>query len=640
MSFLHVPRLRGFLLPGLFVVILSMNANAETTTRHGLFFAPSEVPALRERMDREPFATRWAEMRQRAEALWNEPPARGARYQLGNMGSSAFAYVITGDSRHADRAVREARAAIAQGRWIAPRHVSFNRGADLTTAELSLGLALVYDWCHEAMDTQSREVIRTALLEEGLRRYAISVDGNPREWWFEHAINNWRGVCHGGMGVAALALYDESPEARRLAEVARVQVPRIFEQVVAIDGGGHEGVGYHHYGITYATSALMALKHRFEDGSQAAALELMRERLAGYWDIYMQGPDLRYANIGRMGGDWGEGLWSRTGRGGPHAELCALFESVVSGGDDLLRWGADNGSSRFYWPGASPFWFLWRRDDGRSAIGAPRPELQPAVLFRGAGHAVLQSPRLWLAFSGGRTHNRRDLGAFVLTVDGERLIHIPDSNQATETRDQSTVLIDGRGQIRDTTEARYLRFGSGEDFHYLALDLARTYEAPAPQRFVRHLLMIRGDYLVLVDDLAASRPTRFEARIQTSRRQLEIEGNRGRIQGDHAGLHVLTAGSTGIGLTHGRSVLDYLAAAPAEPQTEVVLITVLYPIDGDKPPPAVAWTPEGELRVGEDRFSFAREDGAWSLRSVNGASAEDLPTGADRSLLPLRPGET
>lgn len=605
--------------------------------RPHLFISSDDLPSLRERVTSEPFAVRWRVFLEEAEDLLNRSPARSSRPNLGNMGTLAFAYLVTEDHRFAERAFFEAEAAIDRGVWISPRHVRFNRGADLVGSEISLGIALVYDWCHGALSEEQRAALRDALLNESLRRYAISVDGDPREWWFEHEINNWRGVCHGGMGVAALALYHESEEARRLARINREQIPRIYEQVVREDGGGHEGVGYHHYGIAYATYALMAGDRFFDDGATGRTLQLMVDKLAGYWDFYMQGPDLLYANIGRMGGDWEEGLWANdlVTSGGPNAALCALFDRATPGGDRILRWGADNGSCRFYWPGASPFWFLWRRPEAPSLLREPKPERQPAVLFRGAGHAIFQEKDLWLAFSGGRTHNRRDLGAFVLVVGEERFVHIPQSNKVTATAEQSALLVNGNGQQRDA-RGRFLRFGSDERFHYLAVDLSHVSEDPTLVRHIRHLIMVDGRLVVIVDDVAANEPAAWEARIQTEKPGLSATGNHGRISGQSADLHVLAAVADGdLSIEPGSSVLQYLAIQPESRTQEALIATALVTTDPGGKAPALTLD-HGVLKVGTDVLRFESASSGWRLVEVNGVDATGIPTGEERSLVPVR----
>lgn len=624
-------------IPLLAIATVSASPSVILNQHPRLFFTADDIPALRERVQKEAFATRWSQFMARADQLIQESPAGNSRHNLGNMGTLAFAYIITENPAYAKRAIAEALAGIERGVWISPNHIRFNEGADLVGAELTLGLALVYDWCHHAMSETERGIIRTAILEKGLGRYKISVT-DPKEWWFEHPINNWRGVCHGGMAVAALALYHESDLAKELADIARVQIPRVFEDTVLIDGGGHEGVGYYNYGITYAITGLMAQKQFYQGEDQQQVLESLKEKLAGYWSAYMHGPDQRYANIGRMVGTWGQGLWSMTRtNGGPASDTAALYESLVAGGDEMLLWTADNGSDRFYWPGASPFWFLWRREDAPSLDGAPKPNQQAAVLFRGAGHAIFQSDDLWLAFSGGRIHNRKDLGAFVLVYGKERLVHLPNSNEDTATGDQSTVLVNGVGQIKDYETDGYKAFGSGENFHYLAVDFSNAYETDILERFVRHLLMVNGKYIVILDDLAASEPSEFEARIQTEIEKVSSRPEAALIQGSTATLHVIAKSEAELDVQRGDSVIRYLSIKPKERTKATTLVSVLYPDMIASRAPIVHWSEDGVLRVNDDIIQFHRDTvGYWHLHSVNGEGTDGITDGRERSLIPLR----
>lgn len=614
---------------------------AEPLTRHPyLFFSAEDVPALRERVQQPPFLQRWARLLEVADGLLETRPARRQRMNVGNAGLLAFAYVITEDPGYARRAIEEALHVASVGRWTTAYR--WNRGADLTSSERSLAVALVYDWCHDAMTDTERRTLRGALLHKGIEPYLKSLESQAPDWWVHHAVNNWRGVCHGAAGVAALAVYHESSRAREAARASYEHVPALLRQVILQDGDGHEGVGYYNYGVVYATYAAAA-QQRFFGGHDALFAELARERLAGYWDVYMQGPDLYYANISRMGGKWQSGLWSRTthSEGGPHSALAAFYESHVPGGDELLRWAADNAGQRFYWRGASPFFFLWR-SERPSRFQQPRPPLQPAVLFRGAGHAIFQSERLWLAYSGGRVHTRQDLGAFVLVAGHERLIHIPPDTGQNAAGLQSTVLVNGRGQ-NPGAQARYTCFGSGSQFHYLASDLSNAYRGTPLRRFVRHVVMVGGRYVVLLDDLAAAEPTRFEARLQSIHDVSVVESG-GVVLGRRHTLHVLSPGFDSVAFETGRSrrpAQNHLRLRPPQPVARLAMVTVLYPTSSGAAPPQVDITPDGTLRITHtdgtvDELDFHRAAEGWRLVTVNGEDVQGLSSPEQRSIEPFR----
>ncbi len=433
------------------LLLCSASASAQPARQHPyLYFTARDLPALKARLQQEPFATRWQRLLEHAEScLHRSPPSPdrvmgNSRNSLGVAGTCAFAYALTGDARHGARAKAELAALLQAPTW--HTGYSWNHGADLSTAELCAAFALVWDWCYDTFTPAERDTVRSAALRLGVTPYLQSVE-QYHDWWAANPVTNWRGVCNGGCGLAALALYDESPDARRAADLAWDGLQDFMRKDVLADGGGHEGVMYWTYGVEFSNYFLTAAAHvRGDDGG---IFETYTQKLAGYWPIYMQGPDGRFANFNDMNEDTSAGLYSRNPRdneGGPNAPLCALFESHVPGGDPLLLWAADNGGANFYWEGASPFWFIWRRD---CPPAGPEPTLQDAVLFRGAGHAILSSPALWFDFNGGWTsgasHSNNDLGTFVLVAGGERFVNDPGYG-ITETGDHSSILVNGAGQ--------------------------------------------------------------------------------------------------------------------------------------------------------------------------------------------------
>ncbi len=110
-----------------------------------------------------------------------------SRRALGTVIHLGFMHRMTGDARYRDRAVREMQAAAEMPDWN-PSHF-------LDTAEMTLALAIGYDWLHGALTAEERALIRTALEEKGLAPYLGS---KSRPGW-ERGGNNWNQVCHAGM---------------------------------------------------------------------------------------------------------------------------------------------------------------------------------------------------------------------------------------------------------------------------------------------------------------------------------------------------------------------------------------------------------------------------------------------------------
>ncbi|MBD3241140.1 MAG: DUF4962 domain-containing protein [Chitinivibrionales bacterium] len=600
-----------------------------------LFFTASRAEQLRARVNQAPFDTRWTSLRAAAERHLSEAPSGydDTRWALGIAGNSAFAYVITGDERYAQRAIAEGLALLDAPAW----HTGYtwNHGADLQTAEASVACALVYDWCYDVLSATERQQFREGVLSKSTEVYLRSVN-TYSDWWVNNRVTNWSGVCHGGCGLAALAFYDEDPRFAEAADTAFACVVDFIDSAVLEDGGGHEGVMYNRYGVSFATYLHAAASHVF--GDDRGVRQRLNDEMAGYWYHHLFGPDERYANFNDMGENTCQGVYGydhRRWEGGPPAALCALWESYLPEGDSLLLWGADYGGSPFYFSGVSPFLLIWRRSGPKAPYDMPG--LNGAVLFWGAGQAVFREPDLWTAFNGGWTSNKShyncDLGTFVLVYKGERLVNDPGYGFA-ETAHHSTILVNGAGQPRNVA-ASYQAFGSGDSFHYLASDLSSCY--PGLTRFVRHLLMVRGEYLVLLDDLAADTVSRYEWRLQT-RGAISTADTSAMVAGDARRLHVAALAPADAQVSSDTAEIGFVRVMPETARTEETIVTVLYPTGVLDSPPATAWNQSGTVTVGGDVITFSGGPGTWRLATVAGEPATDIDRQHERTLPSMRGG--
>ncbi len=609
-----------------------------------LYLSADELPALKEKFEQPPFAERWERLTARADRFLETPVVshdrvrRRALQPTAVVSTCGLAWLFTGQEGYAERAVREAMGYAAAHQWHTVH--SWNKGAELPTAHACFNTALAYDWCYDHLSPAQRRRLEEAILEKGLKLYLRSVEEH-RDWWVENKVSNWCGVMNGGCGVAGLALYGVYPEARYAFDHAWPRAQEFLDELILADGAGHEGVMYWRYGLRYSSLLITAARRLL--GDDRGLYERITGRLPGYWDVYMHGPDQLYANFNALPEGTFEGLYAEDpSGGGPSGALNALLESKVPGGDALLLWAADHGSG-----GASPFWFLWRRP---APPAGPKPELQDAVLFRGAGHSVWQSPDLWFAYNGGwvsdSSHNNRDLGTFVLVAGGERFVNDLGKG-AGATSDHSTVTINRSGQF-EGARARYRCYGSGDGFHYLASDMTDCYLVELG-RFLRHAVMVEGEYLVLLDDLATPEPAEFTWRMHS--KLPATAGNDGRsvrVTGEETDLHLLCASPTAaevkvreqeIRTNHGPVPVHTTTIRPPL-AAEATIVAVLYPTSSGGGVPEATFSNEGRLLIEsaerEDEIRFSRSEDGWELQSVNGNDAEQIGTGAERTLRPFR----
>ena len=130
-----------------------------------------------------------------------------SREALGRIMHLGFAFRLTGEKRYAARAMAEMKAMAAMPDWN-PSHF-------LDTAEMTLAIAVGYDWLYEQLSPELRQASREAIETKGLSPYLKPGARLGRE----HGRNNWNQVCHAGMVAGALALLEDNPD--RAAEVVR-----------------------------------------------------------------------------------------------------------------------------------------------------------------------------------------------------------------------------------------------------------------------------------------------------------------------------------------------------------------------------------------------------------------------------------
>ncbi|MDD4227061.1 MAG: heparinase II/III family protein [Mariniphaga sp.] len=635
-----------------------------------LFFSRDDLPEIRSRMTHEPFLTRWEVFLRNADGVVKTPARRydaenrnpgRARKHLENAGKTSFAYIITGDEKYSRRAIEEAMAIIDgflpeeddEMVWYNPSSRGWNKGADLNTAEVCYGLAMVYDWCYDVLSEQEKEQIVQALLEKGIYHFLHSIEGDRPDFWVGNPVSNWAGVVNGGVGLGALAIYGESETARKAVKYAHQYTLEFLDHVFLEDGGGHEGIMYARYGELFSLYYMMAHQRLF--GVEKELMESFTEKLAGYWDIYLQGPDLKYANFNNMAENTFEGLWGieKKMQGGPNSDINALMEILVPGGDPLLLWAADNGAPRFYWNGASPWYFLWRRPDAKAVQPIEKPDLQNAVLFRGAGHAIFQSDKIWLAYNAGwisnKSHNNRDLGSFVLVTGEERMVNDPGYGDG-HALNHSTIIVNNEDQILGKG-AKFLSLGSGKSFHYLASDLTEAYNQETVQKIIRHMILMKDDYIIVMDEIEVKNSAAFEWRLQT-RHPVEItRHNHTLIHGENNDL-ILVDGADSVQTKviswEGKNgPMNAISKKTVDGNESSLLVTLLVPAGKDVALtggyPAASFQ-QGELivqldRNNSDRLSFIKTSSHWELKRVNDEHDLNLSDGSERSVQPMRSDE-
>lgn len=167
-----------------------------------------------------------------------------SRNTLHRVSVLAMAFRLTGNRAYLDRCAQEMLAAA--------RFTDWNPSHFLDVAEMTLALAVGYDWLYSELDEATRKTVAEAILEKGLRT-SLKHTG-----WVK-ASNNWGQVCHAGMLAGALALWDQQePLAAEIVHRAIVSLPRSMH-AFAPKGCYPEGPGYWSYGTDFNVLAIALL---------------------------------------------------------------------------------------------------------------------------------------------------------------------------------------------------------------------------------------------------------------------------------------------------------------------------------------------------------------------------------------------
>lgn len=173
------------------------------------------------------------------------------RDALSHISMLAMSYRLYGDRRYFDKCVAELRAVCDFTDWN-PKHF-------LDVSEMSLAVAIGYDWLYHDLSEQDREYFAASLKRLGFDEFVRDAAKTKR--CRQRAGNNWGQVCNCGAIAAALALWErEGDEARKLLKGAVQRLPFPM-RVYAPNGCYPEGPGYWSYGTSFNVVAISLLEY-------------------------------------------------------------------------------------------------------------------------------------------------------------------------------------------------------------------------------------------------------------------------------------------------------------------------------------------------------------------------------------------
>ncbi len=169
-----------------------------------------------------------------------------SRESLKRVFALSYAWRMTGNPAYAERAEREMLACCSFEDWN-PSHF-------LDVAEMSLSMAIGYDWLYDVLSLQTIEKIRDAVFEKAF----VPVETSSQPWY--GYSSNWNSVCNAGLTAAAVAFYEDAP--KRCSSIVSRAIesnPKVMASY-APDGGYPEGYMYWAYGTAFEILLIDALE--------------------------------------------------------------------------------------------------------------------------------------------------------------------------------------------------------------------------------------------------------------------------------------------------------------------------------------------------------------------------------------------
>ena len=588
-----------------------------------LFFTDSDLKPLRKRAKSQHLVRYYKAALSQAKRALKTPVVKQNAYWrsreiLNIIIPCAFIYNMTGEKKYADRAKKEMLAAANWKAWDMPDWRELE-SSDLVTGETSFALGCGYDWLYNILSEAERKYIRNSLLNNGIRPFLQSK--RERRGWAGIPPNNWTAVVSGGVGIAALAILDEEPEAVTALGYARKGIQRYITSNVTYgkDGGYFEGVMYWRYGTQYLLLFAKALESVMKTDDNI----LSQKRLlkSAWFPIYFTAPDGHAVNFSDsgLGGKYGVNLAGL---------FASRFEKLGRAEDkQAFLWWTTHSKNPLW--GMSVFGFLWRPDEPAPDIP---PRLEKVKLFSDINWAVIRSkpifkPDIYLAFKSGNTavnHSNNDLNSFLLVVNGERLTRDPGYG-IIETKDHSSILINGQGQNHGT-KGKILRCGEGNGYMYILGDASESYGNEL-QLFHRHIVFINeGHVIAIVDELKADKPSTFQWLLHS---ELPIKINAKKrsatLKGKRSGLTVKSLLPVKISGRVSKWRDNVLEIKNSKKEETLLFVTILNPFYNSKVPFDASVSRQSnslsiQTQTGSkiDLIKFKTDtDGKWQLAGVN-----------------------
>ncbi|KAG8920148.1 hypothetical protein FRC02_001140 [Tulasnella sp. 418] len=450
----------------------------------------------------------------------------------------AYAYKATGQTMWADRAWRELHNASGKGTQpFGEAGNNWNTQHFLDVAEFTAAFAIGYDWLYDVWTDDQKTLIRTAIIDLGLK-YGVAAYGGEGYGWWRNVNGNWNCVCNGGLTLGALAILgdDTSGVAEQILGLTVPNAALNCGQGPSTDGTWSETANYWYFGTTahaeMASSLLSATGSTYDllDSNPTFAD-------TGRFHIYVSGNQQMFDY-----GDHGPNKFSTTANsmifyGSQYNKpVYTLFQRdrPDSHGDPWAIFWYDPAVTGAWWNGLQLDHYF---DD-------------PLDVWTSMRSSWTDNTGLYVAMKAGnhtghQAHGNLDAGDFVIDAMGVRWAgelgsgdyladgYFSGEDQASErwlyyrtrTEGQNTLVLGHQNQVVSAnTPSKFESSGTaqgsstvfdvpGDSTAYFTTDLTATYSGVSIKRGIR---LINGRKQVLLQDDITGATTEVQWRMHTN----------------------------------------------------------------------------------------------------------------------------
>lgn len=482
-------------------------------------------------------------------------------YQRGvgdDMATLAFAYGVSKDNKYLDAAVVFAKASCAYPTWGIDSATKKPATFGLSYGHQLLGLAMLYDLAADDLDVATRELVHRTLVERGQSVYDAYL---PTVHPF---LQNHTWINSTGLLAAALATGPDNPNAIQWAAMA-THILQTSNKMLSPDGASQEGVGYWQYGVTFLINLIelsrgLVTEDLFNTPFWHATAEypLYMSIPRGSWTkptnpsvggtmpvdfadcprYNWSGPDhiLRLLAAHNRDG-LAQGLADAVVRAG--CRSAASWQTVLFADPSVPASPIDQGPTLHTF---TNFGIVSARSSWADDASLVAAKCGPTM----GVFAQTEFPGLIQQGDLGHTHG--DAGQFAIFGDGEWQIrnagYVPRRAEY-----HNILLVDGKGQIgqKPTYFSPFplppkmptIKAESTPDVDFITADVTNAYDASlGVTQAMRHLMFVKPNVLIVVDDIALSQPRKLELLFHPENPPKKVSESTYASHGEHSTLRV------------------------------------------------------------------------------------------------------